>query len=42
MVSRMIYGRHFLSDVTVGAALGLASFALAKSLVHKYFIRSGA
>ncbi|MDR2795735.1 MAG: phosphatase PAP2 family protein [Spirochaetaceae bacterium] len=42
MVSRMIYGRHFLSDVTVGAALGLASFALAKSLVHKYFTRSGA
>ncbi|MDR1148499.1 MAG: phosphatase PAP2 family protein [Spirochaetaceae bacterium] len=29
MASRMIYGRHFLSDVTVGAAIALASFALA-------------
>jgi membrane-associated phospholipid phosphatase len=37
MLSRMIYGRHFLSDVTVGAALSLASFALAKSLVTRVF-----
>jgi membrane-associated phospholipid phosphatase len=37
MVARMIYGRHFLSDVTFGAALCLASFALTKSLVYKYF-----
>jgi membrane-associated phospholipid phosphatase len=35
MASRMIYGRHFLSDVTVGAAISLISFGLAKSLLIK-------
>ncbi|MDR2658512.1 MAG: phosphatase PAP2 family protein [Spirochaetaceae bacterium] len=33
MLSRMIYGRHFLSDVTAGAALSLASFALARTII---------
>ncbi|MDR1362926.1 MAG: phosphatase PAP2 family protein [Spirochaetaceae bacterium] len=37
MVSRMIYGRHFLSDVTAGAALALASFALAKIIICGIF-----
>jgi membrane-associated phospholipid phosphatase len=35
MVSRMIYGRHFLSDVSAGAFICLASFSLAKCLVCK-------
>jgi membrane-associated phospholipid phosphatase len=39
MTARMVYGRHFLSDVTAGAALSLTSFALAKSLVTRIFKR---
>jgi membrane-associated phospholipid phosphatase len=35
MASRMIYGWHFLSDVTVGAALSLACFAVAMELSGK-------
>jgi membrane-associated phospholipid phosphatase len=35
MAARMIYGRHFLSDVTVGAAISLISFALSKKLIIK-------
>jgi membrane-associated phospholipid phosphatase len=41
MASRIVYGRHFLSDVTVGAALSLASFAPTYSLVRGYFSRRG-
>ncbi|MDR0408895.1 MAG: phosphatase PAP2 family protein [Spirochaetaceae bacterium] len=37
MLSRMIYGRHFLSDVTVGAAIALASFALTKKIICRVF-----
>jgi membrane-associated phospholipid phosphatase len=40
MLSRMIYGRHFLSDVIVGASLCLASFALVKNLVMRAFRNS--
>jgi membrane-associated phospholipid phosphatase len=39
MASRMIYGRHFLSDVTVGAALSLAFFALAAETARCVKIR---
>ncbi|MDR2344070.1 MAG: phosphatase PAP2 family protein [Spirochaetaceae bacterium] len=38
MASRMICGRHFLSDVTVGAAICTASFALAKKLVCRRLV----
>jgi membrane-associated phospholipid phosphatase len=36
MFSRIVYGRHFLSDVTAGASLSLASMALAVFLCDKY------
>jgi membrane-associated phospholipid phosphatase len=35
MASRMIYGRHFLSDVTVGAAISLACFAAATGIAER-------
>jgi membrane-associated phospholipid phosphatase len=36
MFSRIIYGRHFLSDVTMGASLSLALIALAVFIFDKY------
>jgi len=36
MFSRIVYGRHFLSDVTMGASLSLASMALAVFLLDKH------
>jgi membrane-associated phospholipid phosphatase len=36
MFSRIVYGRHFLSDVSTGAFLSLASMALAVFLFDKY------
>jgi membrane-associated phospholipid phosphatase len=37
MTSRIVYGRHFLSDVTVGAAIALALLALFRFLAQKYY-----
>ncbi|MDR3130038.1 MAG: phosphatase PAP2 family protein [Treponema sp.] len=37
MTSRLVLGRHFLSDVTAGASLSLASFALADYFTLRYF-----
>jgi membrane-associated phospholipid phosphatase len=35
MFSRIVYGRHFLSDVTAGASLYLASFIFVKYIIDK-------
>jgi membrane-associated phospholipid phosphatase len=37
MVSRIVLGRHFISDVTAGAAIPLAVFFVLKFAVEKYF-----
>ena len=36
MFSRIIVGAHFLTDVTFGAMITLASFELAKFLANKF------
>ena len=37
MVSRIVIGRHFISDVAVGAAIPIAIFFLFRFLAEKYF-----